>query len=842
VYIATSDKLWVIDEVSRTIEAISPLNSGSSSRGRVHITSITYSGKDNVYLGTEDGKILKFQFGQSDVKPVRGELVASTSASVSNLLFHLGYLWIGTSDGLYQFDAANGIIGDFNSRNSGLSNSHVTDLHRAEGFIWIGTYQGLDTVRFSPFRTYDRKNSGIFEDIQAFDQDIYGNLWIGTYNGLFLETRDGLAPKPLQHVKTISPQVMTVADKSGSIWLGFRQGGIQIIDAKTRDVSEPDILANKQLAVTKILHSSVGHTWIATYGNGLYRLSENSVESFLLDKKLNERHVTVLLELENRDLIIGTEKSTYRYDAEADEFRRINFDFGEQDTKIVVLSINQNSKGEIWIGTKDKGLYIWKPEHISSDHIPLKKSYGSSRLEHSSIYGIEFDSVGQAWVSTHDGIIKLGGNGEYIEHFDRSDGLQGNDFNFGASFKDVEGNIYFGGINGFNVFNPGVMSTDKKISNLLLTKIVYSNLEDINYLDMPDIDTIHLTHENYFITFEFSVLDFIDPENNQFRYKLENFDPDWIDIGHRNTATYTNLPAGDYVFRVQGANSAGVWNRDGISINVRMLPPPWLTWWAFVGYSIAATMLFWLIWRTTDSFMARRRTREMAVQMRENEERANDEIQEHFELHDDLINGAHEHNIATLSLIRAFLSQQRDYLIEEVSQNSVDKCAGIISTLSSLENCLFYHDDGLTADLHKFTDLRLSELLSHAEVDPESVITINDVVKERLPAELASPLAVFINEALQNSLQHAFEQGSPANYLQVSLDYHHGINLDSETNYTLVISDNGVGIPNNISPEERETLGFATLYAMAEILSGEIQISANTGTRISLTFSHVTRQ
>ena len=222
--------------------------------------------------------------------------------------------------------------------------------------------------------------------------------------------------------------------------------------------------------------------------------------------------------------------------------------------------------------------------------------------------------------------------------------------------------------------------------------------------------------------------------------------------------------------------------------------------------------------------------------MHDNEERAYEELHEQYELNDSLARTAHEHGKNTLQIISSFLDAQRQYLTQDTLENSLGKSDRIISSLSTLETCLYYSSEQLTADLRQFTQQRFSEFTKLFDIDSEKLITINDVSRRRVPAEVATPLAVFINEALENALQHAFDEKYPVQYLQVSLTANPAED-PLETNYLLTISDSGAGLPGNIDPLNRETLGFAIMHDMAERLSAELKFSSDNGSRIELTFS-----
>ena len=220
----------------------------------------------------------------------------------------------------------------------------------------------------------------------------------------------------------------------------------------------------------------------------------------------------------------------------------------------------------------------------------------------------------------------------------------------------------------------------------------------------------------------------------------------------------------------------------------------------------------------------------------ENSERAYDELHEQFELHDNLARSAHDHAKNTLHKISEYLSVQRDYLTDPGSAESLKISEGVVAALTTLEACLYYSNDALTGDLRRFTEIRLTELLASSTLDTERLISINEVTDRRLPAEIATPLSIFINEALENALQHAFEESNPVNYLQVSLEINTIGNYSLDNEYSLSISDSGIGIPSNVVPENLETAGFKTMYSIAEELSGEIAIQTDAGTRITLTF------
>tara|TARA_R110002072_G_scaffold222768_1_gene379891 strand:+ start:108 stop:1232 length:1125 start_codon:yes stop_codon:yes gene_type:complete len=366
---------------------------------------------------------------------------------------------------------------------------------------------------------------------------------------------------------------------------------------------------------------------------------------------------------------------------------------------------------------------------------------------------------------------------------------------------------------------------------MMLTDVSLPSADSRNLGKFNDLQSLQLTHNDYFVTFQFSVLDFIDAEKNLFRYKLDNFDREWIENGTRNTATYTNLPPGDYVFRAQGANSAGIWNRNGISLNIDVLPPPWYSWWAYLIYSAGLMVLVWGLLRIYRSYVIDRQRDELAQEMFEAENRADDEMQEQLELQDEIVLTSYQHNLTTLSLVSDFISHRSIGVPADVKRKVTDSSIRRISALSSLEDCLSYHAGGAVADLKEYTDGLFPVLLQVAPVKPETIVTINEVTSMPVPAELASPLSIILYELLENCILHAFEQDSLANYIQVILSV--------ETTYEpyenclcLSVSDNGVGIPEEVGEAPRPNSGIAIVKYLVDKLGGSLEFSRKSGSLV----------
>ncbi|MEZ5504116.1 MAG: triple tyrosine motif-containing protein, partial [Halioglobus sp.] len=302
---------------------------------------------------------------------------------------------------------------------------------------------------------------------------------------------------------------------------------------------------------------------------------------------------------------------------------------------------------------------------------------------------------------------------------------------------------------------------------------------------------------------------------------------------NRNTATYTNLPAGEYTLRVQGANSAGIWNRDGINLRIHVLPPPWLSWWAYGLYSAALGLLIWGLHRIYRSYAIDKNSNELANEMFEAESRADDELQEQFEIQEEIIASAYDHNQTTLSLLGDCISVRSSNHTEEPGRKLAKISVRRISALSRLEDCLYYQAGGPRVDLNKFTDSIISDLLAASTTKPETVISINEVTSTLIPADLASRLAIIIVELVENCLFHAFAADSPVNYIHITMTPR--TSFQPFAHYLeLTVRDSGVGLPDDFDESVFEDSGIAIVHSIIESLGGEIEFSRVPGTLISM--------
>jgi len=240
----------------------------------------------------------------------------------------------------------------------------------------------------------------------------------------------------------------------------------------------------------------------------------------------------------------------------------------------------EGKDGFLWIGTFGGGLNKFNPK--TEDFVRFTEKEG---LANNVIYGIIETKNNTLWISTNKGISVFDKKTNSFKNYDESDGLQSNEFNVGAFYKSAYGELYFGGVNGYNSFYPDDVHINNTLPKPLITDFYLFNKpveigeKSILTKDISELDEITLKYRQNVISFKFASLHYSYPLKNQHAYKLENFNEDWVYIGNNRIANYTNLDPGEYIFKVKVSNSDGVWNEDIAQIKVIVLPPIWGTWW-----------------------------------------------------------------------------------------------------------------------------------------------------------------------------------------------------------------------------------------------------------------------
>ncbi|MCG3206470.1 MAG: Sensor histidine kinase RcsC [Anaerolineae bacterium] len=581
-----------------------------------HIVSINEGPDGVLFIGTFGGGLNKFDpttqsFTRYQYEPSRP---GSLSDNTVWVIFKdsSDTLWLGTSKGLDKFDPETETFTAFqhNPTNTfSLSHDIVYSIYEDRtGILWVGTKQGglsklnptAKSFALLQQNPLDPQNSLSDNSIWSVYKDRQGILWLGTNKGLnrfdpvtqtftvYQHNPDD--PRSLSH----DVVVQLLEDRMGNFWVGT-DNGLNKFDPTTEtftvyhyDQTNPHGLPSNPIGA--MFEDHIGVLWVGT-DNGLskYDPATDTFTTYHADPtdptRLNNDGIWALTEDRAGVLWIGTgDGGLNKYDRNTDTFKAYppNPDNPTSISDGVVLSIHEDRAGTLWVGTFVGGLNKFDP--ATETFTAYTEANG---LPNNTIYGILEDNTGQLWLSTVNGLSRFNPQTETFKNYFVIDGLQENEFNVRSYFQDDDGIMYFGGLNGLSFFDPANFADDSAPPPVVLT--AFEKFNEPVKLDRPlnQLTDMVLSYQDYVFSFEFAALDYIDPARNQYEYKLEGFDKDWVQAGNRRFAPYSNLSGGDYVFRVRAANSNGIWNEEGVTVNITVTPPWWETWW-FRGLAVLA--------------------------------------------------------------------------------------------------------------------------------------------------------------------------------------------------------------------------------------------------------------
>jgi serine phosphatase RsbU (regulator of sigma subunit)/ligand-binding sensor domain-containing protein len=531
-----------------------------------------------------------------------------------------GTLWIGTSGGLsrlirddreketfvhYPNDPA-----DPNS----LSNNDVWSIYEDQsGTLWIGTYGGglnkfsKEKEKFAHVKKDPANPNSLGHNmVMSICEDHTGTLWIGTGGGgldkLDAKSRGFINYRhnPADPYSLSNDGVAAIyEDRSGTLWIGTGEGLNKLDRDRGRFIRYQHDPANPHslsaMGVSAIYEDDSGTLWIGTGNGGLNKLDKAN-ERFVHyqhdpanPSSISDNTVYAIFENDAHSLWIGTTSGLNKFDKAKEQFIHYSHDPANpkslSNNRIFSIYADPDSaESVLWIGTWGGGLNRFDIKSETFSHFTERDG-----LPNGVIYGILGDNGGNLWLSTNRGLSNFDPKTKTFRNYDVDDGLQSNEFNQGAYFKSKAGEMFLGGINGFNRFYPDRVKDNPHVPPVVLT--AFKKFDKLVELDtaIAEVKEIKLSYKDNFFSFTFAALDYTNPNKNQYAYKLEGFDSDWIYCGTRRYASYTNLDGGEYLFRVKGSNNDGVWNEEGITIKIIVTPPFWKTWWflALTAFSVA---------------------------------------------------------------------------------------------------------------------------------------------------------------------------------------------------------------------------------------------------------------
>ena len=581
------------------------------------INDVFEDGEGNIWVGTRNGLNLYINDDDGFIKYYHSH---NTQNSLSNndvkAIYEdtRGTFWIGTGDKLNIFNRRSGQFFYYSNsgKNTSISNNDINYIFEDDmGTVWVGTYNGVNKVNLglSKFNYYrrdpDNPLSLSSDIIHTVFKDTDGLIWIGTGRGVnILDRETGFFNRlnyMIDEYTNLSEERIRSLhnDSRGNVWIGTDNWGLLNYDQQNKrfrhflsDENDPNSINSN--SILWVIEDHLGYIWMGSdRGVNSFHPDSANFKSWMHNPRdtnsISSNQVWIIYEDSKNNLWFGTDNGLNLYQRESDNF--ISYTYNPDDPHSIsanpVYGIYEDSKGNYWIGTMGGGLNHFDPktnkftQYNEEDGLPNNVVYIS--LE---------DKNGNLWLTTNWGMSKFNPTTLEFINYDIRDGLQGNEFNGGAWYHAVDGEMFFGGMDGLNSFIPEAIRQNNNIPRIVITE--FNKFNEPLSKSFSNNDTIRLNYDDNFFSIEFSSLDFTNPAKNKYRYMLENYDEDWIQRdANRRIAEYTRVEPGSYVFQLSGSNNDGVWNEEGISLHIIILPPWWDT---LIFRIIFGALIFAILW------------------------------------------------------------------------------------------------------------------------------------------------------------------------------------------------------------------------------------------------------
>lgn len=646
-WLATYSGLFLLDTADYSTTAIIP-DKKLGIEANSLFPSLFQDSRGGIWIGTSSDGLLYMTYDKNNPKAAnfinfkpdpRYKQSINEGAIYAIAEDEKGYLWIGIENGglnllnLNTFSASKSSFEHISYQfdvPGGLSDNSIHCIYRdRKNTMWIGTYrdgvnyynaliQKFDHVQHFPRYDNTAHNNRIN---RIYEEDDY--IWFGTEGGLKVYDKKKQIYQHYKHSYNDQSSIGSDAvcaifrDSRNNLWVGTWNGGLNLFNERTKtfkrfmfDENNPKSIGGNN--IYDIIETKDKELWIASMLGGLNRFDYNSNSFHRYQVNYNRNSISGdwvndLLESSDGNIWISTTVAVDIFNRKTGLFS--TFKHNASNPKSIsyngALVIFEDSKKNIWIGTSN-GLNLFIKKDSSFKHYLQKDGLPSNVIS-----AIEEDNNGNLWLSTNNGISEFVNAVNVavkpvFKNYNLSDGLQGNEFNSRASFKNKDGLIYFGGNNGYNVFKPENIKTNPYIPNVVFTRLLLFNKPvRSGDKDSPLVNDISMTkklklsYEYNVFTIEFASLNLLVPDNNQYAFMLEGFEKNWNYVGRQHLATYTNLDPGKYKFKVKASNNDGLWNEKGISIDIEILPAWWQTLTAKIIYLLLIILIIYFFRKHT---------------------------------------------------------------------------------------------------------------------------------------------------------------------------------------------------------------------------------------------------
>jgi len=499
------------------------------------------------------------------------------------------------------------------TNDKGLNNDGIWCLHKdREGILWIGTsggginYFNPKKENFKLFEgNYGNPKSLSYDVVLCFYEDYEGKIWIGTDGGGINIYDPGTGnfkvykniPSDPYSISGNAVRCIT-EDKDHDLWIGTWDAGLNRYDRKTGrfyyylpEENNPLSLSGETIWSFILDHNDILWAGVFQKGINLFEKKEGVVKRFIHNPddpySISNNSSWFMYEDSEKNMWICTSNGLNLFENQTNSFKVFNFpDNGIQ-------AFIRDNDGNLWVGSNSSGIYYCK-----YDGTIIKTFTTNDGLPSNSIRAIIEDNNNDLWISTTNGISRFNSSTQKIKNYSKEDGLQGNEFIAQSFLKTRKGEIYFGGYYGFNSFYPDSLKDNDFIPPVYITDfqifnnpVVYGALKGQFPTHISGAKEIKLNWHQSVFSFSFVAINYTFPGKNQYAYIMEGFEEQWnYTNSSRRYVTYTNLNPGNYTFKVKASNNDGIWNEEGVSLRIIILPPWWKTWW-FKIISVAVIIL-----------------------------------------------------------------------------------------------------------------------------------------------------------------------------------------------------------------------------------------------------------